>query len=90
MSKKITQCLFILLLILNIFWVYFFITIKKKKLLHFFFKEFQLIITLLYYHTFSHKLIGSMFGICCWLITYRIWFKKTFPFAPICQKLKKF
>ncbi|CAD5205857.1 unnamed protein product [Bursaphelenchus okinawaensis] len=38
--------------------------------------DIQLIVTSLYFHTISHKVIGSLFAIGAWIVTYRVWYPK--------------
>jgi hypothetical protein len=54
------------------------------------FWDFQLLITCLFYHDASHKLIGAGTAIACWAITYKFWYPLCFPSLPIKRKIKAF
>ena len=56
-------------------------------ILHLFW-DVQLVITVLYYHQFLHKIMGALVAVFCWFITYRIWYPLAFPFLPIRRHLK--
>jgi len=42
--------------------------------------EFMILITVLYYHTFAHKMVGSGIAVAAWFITYRLWYRT--PMSP--------
>ncbi|KAI6171604.1 hypothetical protein M3Y97_01035800 [Aphelenchoides bicaudatus] len=52
--------------------------------------DFQLIITSLYYHTVSHKIIGALFAVTSWFVTYGLWYPRYFPNVPIRRLSKTF
>jgi len=52
--------------------------------------DFQLIVTSLYYHTVSHKLIGALFAVASWYSTYVLWYPRYFPSVPIQRHTKSF
>ncbi|CAG9530344.1 unnamed protein product [Cercopithifilaria johnstoni] len=38
--------------------------------------DFELLISVLYYHHIYHKVMGALIAILCWYFTYHIWYKK--------------
>ncbi|KAI6179893.1 hypothetical protein M3Y98_00660300 [Aphelenchoides besseyi] len=53
--------------------------------------DFQLIITSLYYHAVSHKILGGLFAIASWFVTYRLWYPKYhIPGLPVQRVSKAF
>jgi len=36
------------------------------------FWDFQLIVTVLHYHTLAHKLVGALVAVACWYLTYKL------------------
>jgi hypothetical protein len=73
--KMYTNCVQALFLILFFFHIFW---------------DFQLLITCLFYHNASHKLIASGTAIACWAISYRFWYPMAFPGEPIQRKMKSF
>ena len=43
----------------------------------------QLVITLLYYHAFWHKVLAVVIAVGAWFLSYRVWYPLAFPFSPI-------
>ncbi|KAI6234243.1 hypothetical protein M3Y99_00820300 [Aphelenchoides fujianensis] len=52
--------------------------------------DFQLVITSFYYHAISHKVLGALFAVASWFVTYRVWYPKYFPLGPIQRHSKSF
>jgi len=52
--------------------------------------DIQLVITILYYHAFSHKLLAVVIAVGGWFFTYRTWYPIAFPFSPIRRHVKSF
>jgi len=52
--------------------------------------DLQLVITCLYYHTISHKVIGALFAVLSWFVTYKCWYPRYFPRLPIRRQDKAF
>uniref|UniRef100_A0A914XP27 Uncharacterized protein n=1 Tax=Plectus sambesii TaxID=2011161 RepID=A0A914XP27_9BILA len=42
--------------------------------------EFMILITVLYYHTFAHKMMGTGIALAAWFVTYQLWYKT--PVSP--------
>ncbi|VDN51405.1 unnamed protein product [Dracunculus medinensis] len=36
--------------------------------------DFELMVSVIYYHRISHKVLGTLVAIFCWFITYRLWY----------------
>uniref|UniRef100_A0A915PVH3 Uncharacterized protein n=1 Tax=Setaria digitata TaxID=48799 RepID=A0A915PVH3_9BILA len=46
--------------------------------------DFELLISVLYYHHLYHKVMGALVAILCWYFTYHIWYRKVgFPPSPL-------
>uniref|UniRef100_A0A915ED47 Uncharacterized protein n=1 Tax=Ditylenchus dipsaci TaxID=166011 RepID=A0A915ED47_9BILA len=54
------------------------------------FWDFQLMVTVLYYHTLLSKFMGAVIAVMCWYSTYYLWFPLAFPFKPIRRHIKSF
>ncbi|VDM42986.1 unnamed protein product [Toxocara canis] len=39
--------------------------------------DFELLISVLYYHHLFHKLMGALVAVVCWFVTYRAWYPAT-------------
>ncbi|EJW82119.1 hypothetical protein WUBG_06970 [Wuchereria bancrofti] len=38
--------------------------------------DFELLISVLYYHHIYHKMMGALIAVLCWYFTYHIWYRK--------------
>lgn len=50
--------------------------------------DFQLLVTILYYHSVGHKITAGLIAFGTWLFTYRLWYPMVFPFSPIRRNAK--
>lgn len=62
-------------------------TFVAMLVLHLFW-DVQLVISVLYYHIFIDKVLGAVFAIGCWFITYHMLFPSGFLASPISRKKK--
>uniref|UniRef100_A0A914R4Y2 Uncharacterized protein n=1 Tax=Parascaris equorum TaxID=6256 RepID=A0A914R4Y2_PAREQ len=58
--------------------------------LHIFrFKDFELLVSVLYYHHLTQKVLGALVAVLCWFITYRVWYPVThLPPMPLHHKAR--
>jgi len=45
--------------------------------------DIQLVITLLYYHAFWHKVLAVVIAVGAWYLSYKVWYVCAFPWSPI-------
>ncbi|EFO17685.1 hypothetical protein LOAG_10816 [Loa loa] len=50
--------------------------------------DFELLISVLYYHHIYHKVMGALIAILCWYFTYHIWYRKV-GIPPLPLQLRK-
>lgn len=51
--------------------------------------DFELLISILFYHHVYQKLVGSTIAVLCWFVTYRAWYPTTgIPPMPSTQKIR--
>uniref|UniRef100_F1KYF4 FIT family protein n=1 Tax=Ascaris suum TaxID=6253 RepID=F1KYF4_ASCSU len=49
--------------------------------------DFELLVSVLYYHHLAQKVLGALMAVLCWFITYRVWYPAThLPPMPLHHK----